>query len=199
MQWGRVGESKNMNINDLKPYEKNAKKHSKKQINQVAESIKNFGFVQPIVIDKYNNIIIGHCRYEASKILGITEVKVGVGFAKKDDNFIPAIMVEDLTDEQVKLLRIADNKLNESNWEMSLVYEELAQFDAELINLTGFDPELIIEPTGDDLVEKQGNLESTHKLIITFKTSEDLDNFLEIVRETIKDNNGEFAINDKQV
>lgn len=77
-----------MQIEFLKPYTKNAKKHDKKQIQKVADSIKNFGFVQPIVIDKNNEVVIGHCRLEAAKILNLKEV--------------PTISVENLTDEQVK-------------------------------------------------------------------------------------------------
>ena len=55
-------EIKQIKIQDIKPYEKNAKKHTRKQIDQVANSIKRFGFVQPLVIDKNNELIIGHCR-----------------------------------------------------------------------------------------------------------------------------------------
>ena len=90
----------------LKPYSKNAKKHSQKQIQQVAESIKRFGFIQPIVIDKNNEVVIGHCRLEAAKLLGLKEV--------------PFISVEKLSDGEVKALRLADNKLNESDWDMGL-------------------------------------------------------------------------------
>jgi len=139
-----------MNINDLKPYDKNAKKHDEKQIKQVAESIKRFGFVQPLVIDKENTIIIGHCRYEASKILGIEEVKIGQGFAKKGENFIPAILIEDLTEQEIKALRLADNKLNESGWNMDLVVEELKGFDADLVDLTGFDDDILNNNKYDD-------------------------------------------------
>ena len=63
-----------INIQDIKPYKNNAKKHDETQIKNVAESIKQFGFVQPIVLDKNNEIVIGHCRYEASKLLGLEEV-----------------------------------------------------------------------------------------------------------------------------
>ena len=59
---------------DIIPYDKNAKKHDKTQINNVAESIKQYGFVQPIVVDKDNNIVIGHCRYEAAKKLKLETV-----------------------------------------------------------------------------------------------------------------------------
>lgn len=58
------------NINDLTPYEKNTKKHDKKQIANVAESIKQYGFVQPVVIDKNGVIVIGHCRVLGAKKLG---------------------------------------------------------------------------------------------------------------------------------
>ena len=65
---------KNMNIKDIRPYKNNAKKHDETQINNVAESIKQYGFVQPIVIDKDGVIVIGHCRALAAKKLGLKEV-----------------------------------------------------------------------------------------------------------------------------
>jgi len=121
-------------ISEITPYPKNAKKHSKKQIQQVANSIKEFGFNQPIVIDKKGVIIVGHGRYEASKLLGLTEVP---------------ILEVDLTEKQAKAYRLADNKLNESDWEMDLVIEELKELDdTDLVELTGFDTDLLIE--GDE-------------------------------------------------
>lgn len=65
---------KNINIKDIRPYKNNAKKHDETQINNVAESIKQYGFVQPIVIDKDGVIVIGHCRALAAKKLGLKEV-----------------------------------------------------------------------------------------------------------------------------
>ena len=106
---------KYLKTSSLKPYEKNAKKHDKKQVSNVAESIKQFGFVQPIVVDKNNNIIIGHCRLEAAKKLNLEEV--------------PCVMVDDLTDEEVKKLRLLDNKLNESDWDIDLIAEEILDLD----------------------------------------------------------------------
>ena len=106
-----------INIQDIKPYENNAKKHDETQIQNVAESIKQFGFVQPIVLDKNNEIVIGHCRYEASKLLGLEEV--------------PCVRVDDLTDEQVKKLRIVDNKANESPWDFDLLEQELENLDMD--------------------------------------------------------------------
>ena len=111
---------KNIAVKDLIPYERNTKKHDKTQINNVAESIKQYGFVQPIVIDKDNVVVIGHCRLLAAKQLKMKEV--------------PCVCVEDLTEEQVKALRIVDNKSNESPWDLDILGEELAEID-----LSGFD------------------------------------------------------------
>lgn len=119
-----------MDISLIKPYEKNAKKHSKKQVQQVANSIKEFGFNQPIVVDKNNIVIVGHGRLEAAKLLGLKEV--------------PTITV-DLTEEQANAYRLADNKLNESDWDMKLVIEELKGLSESMLELTGFDSDLIIE------------------------------------------------------
>ena len=111
---------RNISVKDLIPYERNTKKHDKTQINNVAESIKQYGFVQPIVIDKNNVVVIGHCRLLAAKQLKMKEV--------------PCVCVEDLTDEQVKALRIVDNKSNESEWDLDILPDELAELD-----LSGFD------------------------------------------------------------
>lgn len=101
----------NKPTSQLKTYEKNAKKHDKKQIANVAESIKQFGFVQPIVLDKDNNVIIGHCRLEAAKKLHLDEV--------------PCVMADDLTDEQVKKLRLLDNK--EMDWQQAVTVFGIGQ------------------------------------------------------------------------
>ena len=122
---------------NITPYSKNAKKHPKKQIEQVANSIKEFGMNQPIVVDKQGVIIVGHGRYEALKHLG-WEVK---------DEYIKVV---DLTEEQAKAYRLADNKLNESDWDMALVVEELKELSEPYLDLTGFDRDLIIEPDEKD-------------------------------------------------
>ena len=122
---------KNMNIKDIRPYKNNAKKHDETQINNVAESIKQYGFVQPIVIDKDGVIVIGHCRALAAKKLGLKEV--------------PCVCVEDLTEEQVKALRIVDNKSNESPWDFDILPDELADLD-----FSGFDFDFGLETDGED-------------------------------------------------
>lgn len=100
---------------EIRPYEKNAKKHDSLQIKNVAESIKQYGFVQPVVMDKNNVIVIGHCRVLAAKKLGIKEV--------------PCVCVDDLTPEQVNALRLVDNKSNESEWDFDLLKDELPDLD----------------------------------------------------------------------
>ena len=128
-------EIKKTKIGEIKPYPKNAKKHDKKQIAQVAASIKEFGFNQPIVVDKDGVIIVGHGRYEAAKALRMPDVPV---------------LEVDLTDEQAKSYRLADNKLNESDWDMGLAIEELKGLSDEMFDLTGFDKDLLIEPDDQD-------------------------------------------------
>ena len=105
----------NRNLAELTPYAGNAKKHDSTQIANVAESIKQFGFVQPIVIDRDGVIVIGHCRALAAEKLGMQEV--------------PCVCVDDLTPEQVNALRIVDNKSNESPWDLDILTDELADLD----------------------------------------------------------------------
>lgn len=105
----------NRKLSELTPYPGNAKKHDKKQIANVAESIRQYGFVQPIVVDRDDVIIIGHCRALAAKKLGMDEV--------------PCISMDDLTPEQVNALRLVDNKSNESDWDFDLLADELPGLD----------------------------------------------------------------------
>jgi DNA modification methylase len=124
-------------LNQIKPYEKNAKTHPKKQIDLLAENIKRFGFTTPCLVDKDNNLIAGHGRLEAVKTLGWTDV--------------PCVRMENLTEDEVKALRLADNKLAEmSEWDMALVTDELKELDDDLLDLTGFDKDLIVEPDEAD-------------------------------------------------
>ena len=107
-------------ITGVKPYARNAKKHDETQIANVAESIKQFGWQQPIVCDADGVIIIGHCRLLAAKKLGLKKV--------------PVKTVDNLSDEQVKKLRALDNKLNESDWDFDLLAEDIGELD-----FSGFD------------------------------------------------------------
>ena len=100
---------------DIVPYANNTKKHDETQIKNVAESIKKYGWVQPIVIDNDGTIVIGHCRALAAERLGIKEV--------------PCVVVSDLTEEEINALRIVDNKTNESPWDFDLLSAELPEID----------------------------------------------------------------------
>ena len=98
-------------ISEIKPYEKNPRRNEK-AIDLVANSIKEFGFKQPIVIDDNNVIVCGHTRFQASKKLGLKEV--------------PCVVADDLSDEQIKAYRLADNKVAEaSEWDFDLLSDEL--------------------------------------------------------------------------
>lgn len=106
-----------MAVKDIKPFERNAKKHDEKQIKNVMESIKQFGFAQPLVVDKDSVLIIGHCRLIASKRLKLDSV--------------PVVKMDELTQEQVDKLRLLDNKLNESEWDFDLLEEDIPTLDWE--------------------------------------------------------------------
>ena len=126
----------NKRIADIIPYAANAKKHDKRQINNVAESIKQYGFVQPIVIDRDGVIVIGHCRALAAKKLGMEEV--------------PCVCVDDLTPEQVNALRLVDNKSNESDWDFDLLADELPGLDLSAFDFDWGLPETAMEEVTED-------------------------------------------------
>lgn len=117
-------------INELKPYEKNPRKN-KKAITFVANSIQEFGFKNPIIVDKDLVIICGHTRYEASKKLGL--------------DVVPVIIADDLSDEQVRAYRLADNKVSEhADWDFDMLNEELDtifSFDMEQFGFEFIDTE----------------------------------------------------------
>ena len=105
---------------DIVPYAANAKKHDARQVANVAESIRQYGFVQPVVVDRDGVIVIGHCRALAAEKLGMVEV--------------PCVCVDDLTPEQVNALRLVDSKTNESPRDLDRLADELPELD-----LGGFD------------------------------------------------------------
>lgn len=114
-----------MRVADLIPYENNPRKNDE-AVEAVAASIKEFGFKVPIIVDADNVIIAGHTRLKAAQLLGMETV--------------PVIRADDLTDEQVKAFRLADNKTAElAGWDFTALeaeMEELADFDMERF---GFD------------------------------------------------------------
>lgn len=137
---------------DLVPYKRNTKMHDRRQILNVAESIRQYGFVQPIVIDKNNVVVIGHCRLAAALELDMQEV--------------PCVCVDDLTPKQVKALRIVDNKTNESPWDFDILGGELAEIDLSAFDFDfGFeDEEEETEIVEDEVPEVDETKEPTAKL-----------------------------------
>ncbi|WP_139903994.1 site-specific DNA-methyltransferase [Clostridium thermarum] len=124
----RTEEMKIIEIDKLIPYQNNARTHSKEQLLKLRSSLREFGFVNPVLIDKEFNIIAGHGRVAAAKAEGITEV--------------PCVMVEHLTEAQKKAYILADNRLAlDAGWDKELLaieFESLKGLNFDL-NLTGFE------------------------------------------------------------
>ena len=161
-------------LNELKPYENNPRINDG-AVKFVKNSIEEFGFKVPIVIDKNGVIVAGHTRYKASQELGLETV--------------PCVVADDLTDEQVKAFRIADNKAAEkASWDLDALkteMEELEEIDGidmrdfgfgdfEISALTedmeaeGYDNELMdmFSEHSEDMLKKQ-------RIIITYETEEE--------------------------
>jgi ParB-like chromosome segregation protein Spo0J len=134
----------NKPIGDIKPYDKNPRNNAP-AIDKVAASIKEFGFKVPLVIDKEGVIITGHTRLLAALKLGMAE--------------LPCVLADDLTPEQVKAFRIADNKVGEfATWDESLLLQEindlkLADYDTQM---TGFSAKEIAMLQGDLEADEDG-------------------------------------------
>lgn len=134
-----------VDINSIIPYEHNPR-NNEKAVAYVADSIRNFGFKVPIVIDKYNVIVTGHTRYKAALSLNMDTV--------------PCIVATDLTPEQAKAFRIADNKVSEySKWDETLLSQELKviselNFDFETLGFQEWEAEQLLNPVSiDDISE----------------------------------------------
>lgn len=137
------------NIEDINPYEKNPRKNDD-AVKDVAESIKQFGFKNPIIVDKDGIIIAGHTRLKAAKKLGMTEV--------------PVILADDLTEEQAKAFRVADNKVAEGSlWDIDFLKDELADLDNMF---TGFSDDELAElfEEEDIIEEEEPEIEFTEEL-----------------------------------
>lgn len=135
----RVSEMNLVDIDKLIPYVNNARTHSKEQINKLRASIREFGFINPVIIDRDYNVIAGHGRIMASKKEGIDKV--------------PCVFVDYLTDAQKKAYILADNRMAlDADWDEELLKVEIeslqgADFD---LNLTGFDEAELMDIFGDD-------------------------------------------------
>ena len=132
----------NADINTIKPYENNPRKLKDSAIEKVAMSLKEYGFRQPIVVDKDRIIVVGHTRYRASKKLGFKEV--------------PITIADNLTPEQINAYRIADNRTaEESEWDSELLKMEIKDLEAKdfKLDLLGFNEDQLNDMLFE---EKQG-------------------------------------------
>lgn len=135
-----------INIKELIPYENNPRKNDK-AVEQVANSIKEFGFKVPIVIDKDNIIVAGHTRLKAAKKLGLDKV--------------PCIVADDLTEDQINAFRLADNKVAEmAEWDFDKLEAELANISMDMFEF-GFEdlaqqlePEVVEDDFNEDLPDE---------------------------------------------
>lgn len=172
---------------DLVPYEMNAKLHPVDQVEQIANSIKAFGWTQPIVVDKDNVVVIGHGRLMAAKHLNLEKV--------------PVICRDDLTEAQIKACRLADNKTNESPWDFGKLDQELVELEIEGFDMEQFGFEVSgteeiaenpytgkvnipqYEPTGEETyLDQLVDCEKTNDLIHEINESELPDDEKEFLR-----------------
>lgn len=136
-------------ISDLKPYKKNAKKHPKEQVERIANSIKEFGFLEhrAIAIDKDGYVVEGHGRILGAKKAGLKEV--------------PTVCLDEMTEEQIKAWRMIENKTAESTYDEKILKEELSEltdvFDMEIF---GFSMDVL----EDDLLEVEPDVKFTEIL-----------------------------------
>ena len=136
------------NIAEIKPYENNPR-HNESAIDAVASSIKEFGWKQPLVIDKDNVIVVGHTRWLAAKKLGLSEV--------------PCLIASDLTDEQIVAYRLADNKTNElATWDFEKLKTELESISDIDMSQFGFEElEASLDDVKDDEFDEKGAISET--------------------------------------
>ena len=131
-------------INKLKPYERNNRKHPDSQIEKLAKQIETHGFDVPIVVDANFVIIKGHCRLKAAKKLGM--------------DVVPVVVRDDLTAEQVKSARIADNRLAELAEldidALQLEFDDLKNIDFD-VQLTGYDTFSVLPAFEPDLPSEE--------------------------------------------
>jgi len=172
--------------NELIPYENNPRKNDQ-AVDAVAASIKDFGFKVPIVIDRNGVIIAGHTRLKAARKLGLDKV--------------PAIMADDLTDEQVRAFRLADNKVGElSGWKFDKLEKELAEITVDMRRF-GFEdeeeaPEEIVEQDGksSDIVTLSFQLHEKQKKLVEWAMGEVADEITETFGNTNKNGNAIYEV-----
>lgn len=158
-------------LKDIIPYEKNPRKNDN-AVDAVANSIREFGFKSPVVIDKDSVIVCGHTRYKAAQKLGLETV--------------PCVVADDLTDEQIKAYRLADNKVAElAEWDFNILGDELESiFDFDMSDF-GFDEAVTDDDYGTDFSLADG--EKSEICQITFTFHEKQKELIEYAMSLVKD------------
>ena len=176
-------------IDKIIPYINNPRKNQ--NVDKVANSIKEFGFRQPLVVDKDYNIIVGHTRFQAAKQIGLKEVPIHIA---------------NLNKEQLKAYRIADNRVNqESEWDYQLLHNELKDLMNEdysmfTLGFEGLELENIINADSlstkwlDQMKEWKNMPEFKHddktpykRLIVNFESKKDVDDFFKLIKHEYTD------------
>src|SRR5699024_9392747 len=151
---GEVMNITNMRISELKEYENNPRSINDEAVEKVAKSIEEFGFKVPIIVDGNNVIVAGHTRREAAEQLGMDEV--------------PVIIADDLSEEQVKAFRLADNKVAEfSDWDIGMLEEEINDLISDDFDMEQFGFEItrkLEESNNGDDEEVKPEVEFTTEL-----------------------------------
>lgn len=161
-----------MTIDDVRPYEKNAKKHPARQLAQLAAIVKEVGWRQPVLVNQNGVIVAGHGRWatwlEYKDSLGLKPIWI-IDDAGNTVHGAPESIP--LTVGQEAAYRLADNKLNESDFDMGLVTAELGALSEAMIDLTGFSKELVLPKTGaggDDFTLPSGEKGEFEQITFTF-------------------------------
>jgi hypothetical protein len=180
-------------IERLKPYERNARTHSDKQVAQIAASIAEFGFTNPILVDSNDGIVAGHGRLAAARELGLKQ--------------IPVVVLDHFSERQRRAYVLADNQLAlNAGWDYELLSTELSALsDLEFdVGLVGFDEQQMRQLLGDFdetlLGSQDANDEWTgmpeyehedqtsyRRLIVHFKTEEDVQAFARLIDQNLTD------------
>lgn len=152
-----------MAVDDLREYEYNPRNNAN-AVDAVAESIKQFGFKVPVVIDADNVIVAGHTRVKAAKLLGMDAV--------------PCVIADDLTEEQIKAFRLVENRTSElAEWDFDLLDKELAELSEMNMSAFGFEDDEIDEMTEEEHqpkpeIEFTKSIEEKHNYIVLYFDNE---------------------------
>ena len=159
-------------VDDLKPYENNPRRNEH-VVPAIMQSIKEYGFLVPLVITADNTVVTGHTRLKASKLLGMDTV--------------PCIVADNLTERQIKAFRIADNKLSEhAEWSEDMLKQELSDLKKEGLDmsLTGFSFMELEELLNDMAIEDENSKDSIPEMEL--KSFESYD-YIVVVFDDIRD------------